>query len=290
VLDDWSPATLARVTRALAKVSEALGDVPLAELSTEMLDRYYAKRLGEVSRTTVAKEHQSLHSALKYAVDSRKLASNPARFAHKPVHAPVRAPEPQEVRTLLEAAEGPLRAILGLVAATGLRRGEICGLRWSDVNDETVTVRRVIVLGLEGPEVREHPKNRRARHVDIPPMVEGALRAHRQSVLERWLLLGIRRPDDPYLFSNSHNHAEPLRPDVLTGMFIKHRNRLGLGHIRLHDLRHFHATELIEAGFDYRNVAERLGHDPMMTLRLYAHARRDVDRKMAAAADERLWG
>ncbi|MFZ0668438.1 MAG: tyrosine-type recombinase/integrase [Acidimicrobiales bacterium] len=88
---------------------------------------------------------------------------------------------------------------------------------------------------------------------------------------------------DAYVFSHAVDGSKPFRPDNVTGFFTRVRDSLDLRHVRLHDLRHFTATQLIGAGVDVRTVAGRLGHsDPSVTLRVYSHALEERDR---AAAD-----
>ena len=87
---------------------------------------------------------------------------------------------------------------------------------------------------------------------------------------------------DTYVFSPYVDGSKPFRPDNVTGFFVRVRDSLGLHGVRLHDLRHFTATQLIGAGVDVRTVAERLGHsDASLTLRVYSHAIRDRDRAAA---------
>jgi integrase len=94
---------------------------------------------------------------------------------------------------------------------------------------------------------------------------------------------GVKVMPDAYVFSHAVDGSKPFRPDNVTGFFTRVRDSLGLREVRLHDLRHFTATELIGAGVDVRTVAGRLGHsDPSVTLRVYSHALEERDR---AAAD-----
>jgi len=90
-------------------------------------------------------------------------------------------------------------------------------------------------------------------------------------------------PADAFIFSPYLDGCKPFRPDNVTNFFIRVRDSLGLTDVRLHDLRHFTATQLIGAGVDVRTVAGRLGHaDPSLTLRVYAHVIEERDRAAAA--------
>ncbi len=109
------------------------------------------------------------------------------------------------------------------------------------------------------------------------------LRTHRARV-EEWARLADEelRPD-AFIFSPYVDGSLPFRPDNVTNFFIRVRDELKLPDVRLHDLRHFTATQLIGAGVDVRTVAGRLGHtDPSMTLRVYSHALEERDRAAAA--------
>jgi integrase len=109
------------------------------------------------------------------------------------------------------------------------------------------------------------------------------LQRHRASVNDWAQQAKAAVPEDAYVFSHAVDGSKPFRPDNVTGFFTRVRDSLGFHDVRLHDLRHFTATQLIGAGVDVRTVAGRLGHsDPSVTLRVYSHALEERDR---AAAD-----
>jgi integrase len=92
----------------------------------------------------------------------------------------------------------------------------------------------------------------------------------------------VEVPEDAFVFSHAVDGSKPFRPDNVTGFFTRVRDSLGLHEVRLHDLRHFTATQLIGAGVDVRTVAGRLGHsDPSVTLRVYSHAFEERERVAA---------
>jgi integrase len=106
---------------------------------------------------------------------------------------------------------------------------------------------------------------------------------HRARAEEWARLAGTTIEESSFVFSPELDGAKPFRPDNVTGFFMRTRDSLGLKHIRLHDLRHFTATQLIGAGVDVRTVAGRLGHtDPSLTLRTYTHVIEERDRAAAA--------
>ncbi len=171
-----------------------------------------------------------------------------------------------------------------LAALTGMRRGELCALRWSDVDFERgeLDVSRSVVV-VPGGLAEKGTKTHRFRIVALDDVGMALLLRHRANV-EDWAgQAEVVLPEDAFVFSNAVDGSKPFRPDNVTGFFTRVRDSLGLHDVRLHDLRHFTATQLIGAGVDVRTVAGRLGHsDPSVTLRVYSHALEERDR---AAAD-----
>jgi len=191
------------------------------------------------------------------------------------------------VRSVIEAAEGRdprLAALLILGALTGMRRGELCALRWSDIDLERGELegsRSVIVV--PGGLSEKSTKTDRSRPVALDEVGVALLVQYRARVDEWASESGAAIADDALVFSPHVDGAIPLRPDNVTGFFIRVRDGLGLEGVRLHDLRHFTATQLIGAGVDVRTVAGRLGHsDPSLTLRVYSHVIEERDRAAAA--------
>jgi integrase len=191
------------------------------------------------------------------------------------------------VRDVIEAAERRdprLARLLMLAALTGMRRGELCALRWSDVDLDTGTInviRSVVVVphGL----AEKTTKTGRGRIVALDPVGVALLSQHRGRT-ERWVReAGAQLSSDACVFSPFVEGTTPFRPDNVTSFFMRVRNEVGAPTVRLHDLRHFTATQLIGAGIDVRTVAGRLGHsDPSVTLRVYSHALEERDRAAAA--------
>jgi integrase len=194
---------------------------------------------------------------------------------------------------MVQAAEGldPMLApILLLAALTGARRGELCGLRWSDVDwtDGTLAIKRSVYEVPGGGFGVKATKTHQGRRIGLDDLAIELLRRHRAAVLDRAGSLSLEVPDDAYMFSISPQGSEPIRPDVLTRFAGRAAKAAGVD-IHLHALRHFSATQGIAAGFDPVTVAGRLGHaDPSITLRIYAHALEQRDRDLAAALGRTL--
>ncbi len=148
----------------------------------------------------------------------------------------------------------------------GCAGGELCALRWSDVNLDVgvLDVARSVVVA-PGELAEKSTKTDRSRKVALDPVGIALFTAHRKRV-EEWIAEAVT----------------PFRPDNVTSFFIRVRDAVGAPDVRLHDLRHFTATQLIHAGMDIRTVADFLGHsDPSLTLRVYSHA---IEERNQAAA------
>ncbi len=243
-----------------------------------------------MSASSVRQVHAVLGGALNQAVRWRWLPTNPARDAVPPPrgHTEITAPDPDAVRELMRVAEQyspEFGMLVHLGAVLGARRGELCGLRWRDVDVDarTVTIRTGVV-DVAGHLVEKDTKAHAARTISIDPGTAELLRRHRQSRDDRARAIGVELAGDAFVLSEAPDGAAPYRPDKATTAFrtvCRHAGRPGA---RLHDLRHFAATQLIGAGHDVRTVAGRLGHkDASRTLDIYAGFLPNRDR---AAADD----
>jgi integrase len=158
-------------------------------------------------------------------------------------------------------------------ATTGLRRGEVLGLMWTDVDFDKgrLSVRRARVSS-GGVVVLSEPKTRRSRRVvALDQTTTAALREHRTRQLEERLAWGAAWVDTGFVFTRED--GTPLHPESLSKMFQWRVRRAGLPRIRFHDLRHTHATLALQAGVHPKVVSERLGHSSIrITLDTYSHA------------------
>jgi len=288
---DLSPTTL-RTYRAQVDrtIRPRLGKVKLTQLTTKNLDDLYGQMKDEgLSPKTIRNHHAIISSALHQAVRWGWVRENIAERAKPPrvTMRRVTAPSVEAVRSVIEAAEDRdprLAPLLMLAALTGMRRGELCALRWTDVDFERceLDVSRSVVV-VPGGLAEKGTKTHRFRIVALDEVGVALLLRHRANVEDWAQQAEVIVPDDAFVFSHAVDGSKPFRPDNVTGFFTRVRDSLGLHDVRLHDLRHFTATQLIGAGVDVRTVAGRLGHsDPSVTLRVYSHALEERDR---AAAD-----
>ena len=253
-----------------------LGHVRLMNLTPHLLTSAYAEIMAtgrkrgngsSLSITTVQYLHTTLHRALVDAVTSGLLESNPASRAKVPRYSGILPKEQrcwsaEELAHFLEVTDPhPLSLAWRLAAMTGMRRGEVLGLRWKDVDvtRQQLTVAHTLVSA-GGVVAESTPKNGKTRVVDLDDGTAALLsgRSLRNSDPDARVVLGT-------------DHQSP-KPDSLSRAFRTAISSTDLDPIRFHDLRHTHATLSLAAGVPIRVVAERLGHSsPAFTLRRYAH-------------------
>lgn len=287
---DMSPATVTAYRIYLRKwIVPALGSTRLDRLKPAAIDQLYASLRGHLSTGSIRKVHTILRSSLGQAVRWGLIATNPAASASPPkvVRKPIVPPTPNDVARLLEAADAcdpEFGLYLRLAAVTGARRGELCALRWTDIDHEEgqLLIERAIVLGPDGLVVKR-TKTNRDRRIALDTGTLAALQAHRSAAEARCALGAMKLVKAAYVFSRDVEGRAPWRPDSsATGRFMALRDTVGLPKVRLHDLRHYVATRLLDAGVPVRSVSERLGHaSATTTLTIYAAAVPATDRRSA---------
>ena len=275
-----------------------LGPVALRHLSVARLDGYYAG-LGEhgsvggegLAPGSVRRIHGVLRRALHYGVRWGWLTVNPAAEAVLAAVPPPRISPPStpDVARLYALAkrEDPLLGLFVFVAAvTGARRSELCALRWSrlamnDADRAVMVIDRAVVFGPDGL-VEKPTKSRQSRRIALDQATVTRLTAYRRQAEAAALQLGGTLASEAYVFSRDPLGATAWFPDSVTRSFRRLCTKAGIEGVRLHDLRHYVATELISAGVDVRTVAGRLGHrDASTTLNIYAGFRPESDRAAA---------
>ena len=294
--DDLSPKTVLETRGFMDRnLLPALGDIPLSRLGPHDIDRLYrtlrkqgAQGGAGLAPATVRRIHGILRRALEQGVRWNWIPSNPAAVASPPrVDAPeLSPPAPSAVAALFALAlerDPDLATFVMLAAATGARRSELVALRWSSIDPDTgtVTVRRGIVLGPDGL-VEKDTKTHGVRRVAIDPTTRRQLESHHRLAGERAALCGVVLDGDDFVFSHEIDGSSSWRPDSTSRAFRRLRERAGCDGVRLHDLRHYVATQLLVAGVDVRTVAGRLGHrNASTTLNVYAHFLAESDQDAA---------
>ena len=164
-----------------------------------------------------------------------------------------------------------------LTANGGARLGEIIALRWTDIEfDElklSISKNRVRIIG-KSIEQNSTKGGEGRRLIPLDPETVEILRSHRHAQLKERLIAGSEWEESGHVFVNEFGH--PIDYGTPSHIFQKYRKKLGIREQRFHDLRHFHATQLLRAGVPLHVVASRLGHrDAMVTATIYAHVTSD---------------
>lgn len=290
---EWSPSTADDHRKTIdAWLVPRIGDWLITEVRVADLERFYAElgRTGGRNRqglspTSVRKAHSVVHAAFEDAVRWELLVSNPATRTRRPKlvkHRPT-VPSLDQIRAAVAAADPGMAALIRVAIATGARRGELVGLRWSDIDLDggTITVDRAVVI-IRGDVTVKGTKTGEDGLQHVDPGTVAVLRSWRHGRQEQHLAMGLGRlgPDD-WVWT-ADDLRSPWPPDQVTYRWRMVAKRVGLEGVRLHDLRHATATHMLAAGVDVRTVAGKLRHtSPAMTLDVYAD--RDMGADQAAA-------
>ena len=277
------PTTYERYKQVIEnQIAPYIGGLALVKLSALDVEDFYAemKRKGipTASRRNAA---LVLTNALRHAVRLKMIPAAPTAEVTKPKLAEreMRVLMDDEAKIFLTAARRSRHyALFALAVATGMRRGELLGLHWPDVDFDagTVTVRRTLVM--VGQEfILKEPKTKASRRtITVPAFALDALHAHRKKMVARGFA-------DRPVFCNCRGGF--IRGyNLLRCSFQPILARAGLPKLRFHDLRHTHATALLSKGQPIKAVSQRLGHSDIgITLRVYAHVLPADDARLAGA-------
>ena len=269
-------------------IKPQLGKIPLNDLTTLHLQQFYKKLLAEgrverieaqkqpkgLSAKTVRNIHQIISSALKLAIEQRLIARNPADGCALP------KAERKEMQTLpveqltsflREAKDSGVFALYYIDLTTGLRRGELLGLKWSDIDLEKGDLRVQRQIGRIDGKIIEMPLKTKNAYRTLP------LSADAISVLK---IQKCKVGNSEWVFPSPT--GGPMSPDSVLHMLQRVLKRAGLPRIRFHDLRHTFATLALQNGVDVKTVSSMLGHySAGFTLDTYAHVTTDAQLKAA---------
>ena len=300
------PSTLDSYERNIRlHVLPLIGNVPLQRLAPEDLDGFYGKLLsggrrdgrGGLSHKTVRYIHGILHKALADAQRKGSVIRNVAVLADAPKLSSSKKREMRvwtaaELRDFLLgiAKERPYPALF-LAAHTGMRRGEVLGLRWQDVDLEAarLSVRQAIISIAYQIKVSDVKTGTGRRTINLDDRTLGVLRSWRKAAVAERMLVGPAFVDHDLVFPRPD--GTPTHPDAFSQTFDRAVTRLGLPVISLHDLRHTHATLLLRAGVPVKVVSERLGHaNPAFTMTVYQHVIPGMQEEAATLFAELIFG
>ena len=267
----------------------AIGDIPLNKLTTRDLQKLcndlqsngrlrkvQKKEKPGLSNSTVRGIHMMLHNALDRAMKEKLILSNPTEncIIPKIEKQEMKILRPDPISSYLNAAERRnALPMFYLELVSGLRKGELTALLWSDldIQNRTISVSKQYVKNPNGELALTRPKTETSvRKVSIP-----------QEAVDLLISEHDKHPDNPYMFPSPIT-GEMYYPDSIVNLHKKILKDAGLPHIRFHDLRHTFATLALQNGVDVKTVSSMLGHyDAGFTLRTYTHATRQMQQKAA---------
>ncbi len=285
-------------------VRPTLGSTQVGRIDPETLESLYARLercrhlcggrppqghvCSPLSTSTTRKIHYIVRGALERAVRWRYVTVNVATMAEAPSPRKTHPdpPSPAEAATLLNDAwtDPEWGLVVWLTMVTGCRRGELCALRWRDLDVErsTLWVSRSTSQPRSGIKEKA-TKTEGQRRIGVDSETLDLLAEHRKRVEALLEQLGVSLTEDSFIFSASPDYSTPMAPRSVSQRYRRVATRLNLRSTRLHSLRHYSATELLAAGVDLRTVAGRLGHGSggATTLKVYAAWVDEADRKAA---------
>jgi integrase len=289
------PKTLHQYTQiARGHIAPRLGSIKLKDLRPDQIQALYNEELDKgVSARTVLLTHSVLHKALNQALKWGLIGRNPAQAVSRPKASrkEMRVFTSDEARTFLSAAEGTrYRALFHLALHTGMREGELLGLKWDDldwVTRQLQVKRQLQVMPGKGMFFAEPKTAAGRRTIVLGKSMVKKLREHlgnqdqdRQQAGEKWQENGLIFPT---------TIGTPMAARNMYEDFRKLLKRIGLPVIRFHDLRHTAATLMLQQGIHPKIVQERLGHaDISMTLNIYSHVLPSMQEEAAEKLDELL--
>lgn len=293
--EDLSPKTVRHYESIWSvHIKPSFGRRRIASLSTYDVERFYRSlKAAGLSAATVRQVKAVLHRSCRLAHKwSGGTLPNPAADADLPVWAledrrpPVRSPEPDEVHRLLAAAEADdahFFAFLRVIAATGMRRGEACALRWTDLDlDGGVVTVDESVISAKGGALVKAPKTRASvRRLAVDPVTIKVLRELRARQRRVAASCGVAVVADAFVFSFAHDGSVPPHPDAVSHAFTRVRTKAQVpDDLHLHSLRHFHATAL-DPVISEAQKQTRLGWSTVQMARHYTDGLVAEDRRAA---------
>ena len=294
----------------------ALGNLKIQRLSGPDIQRFYNQLLREggkirchdkdgnilkkdgkpvyesapLSAKTVKNIHGVLHKALEKAVKLGYIRTNPADTCElsRVEKKEIRPLDSADIARLMEALEdSPFQALFLTALFTGMRRGEICGLRWDcvDLDNGTITVKTQLqnIPGQPGAYRLVSTKNGKSRTLKASSFVTALLRQQKAEQETMKQMMGDLWQDEGYVFCNAM--GKHMSPSTVYHTFKRIAASIGLPDARLHDLRHSYAVASLQAGDDIKTVQSNLGHHTAsFTLDVYGH----VTEQMRQASADRM--
>lgn len=306
--------TYARYEIYLKRINQAIGHLKLKDVTPLQLNAFYRsleadgvnqrKRYdengnlinnGKLAPKTILDHHRVISKILATAVKWGLLEKNvamradPPKVPHREI-ACLNEDETRKMLVLLENEPIQYRTMITLLVYTGIRRGELCGLEWKDIDFENQVMhvcRSAQYIGNKTMITKEPKTKSGIRHFSLSIHAIVLLKSYRRWQLEQKFKAGDRWNECNRLFTSWD--GSPIHPDTITDWFSKFIKKSNLPYVTLHSLRHTNATLMIAEGTDVCTVSRRLGHaNTATTLNIYAHALKSKDREAANTLDNVL--
>lgn len=290
------PSTLASYRINVNKhiVPARIGTTKLQRLTPLALNAFYGELGSKVSAKTVRNIHVVIHRALKDAVDEGRVTRNVATVAKPPTvtSSEMKFWSTEQSRAFLAYTRSDrLYALWLLETTTGMRRGELIGLRWSEVDLDAARLRviRSAVAVDYGVDIQPPKTKKGRRSLNLDATTVSALRSWRKRQNEERLACGEAWQDTGLVFTREDGSM--IHPEHLSDLFTRRAKAAGLPRIRFHDLRHTYATAALSAGVHVKVVSERLGHATVaITLDTYSHVLPSMDESAAETVARHILG
>jgi integrase len=293
--ESLSPSTLREYRRLLAKIIlPQFGSVKVRAIRPSDLDTFYAslRRRGVSGRSLSAQSVHHVHALIRRLLNQALkwgwIFTNPALNASPPRvdRVELEVPDVETVTQIIKFAEKrnpDIACFLRLAAVTGARRGELCAIRWRDFDKiGALSIKHSIVDGRNDELIEKGTKTHASRKVMIDPLTMRVVNSQRERCEERSKACGRKLSRNSFVFASSLDGSAPWRPHRVTLAFKRLCDELGISGVRLHDFRHFTATQMLASGVPVKTVSVRLGHaNAAMTLNVYAHALKSSDTEAA---------
>lgn len=274
-------------------IDRSTADKIAATLGVMLSQIFVPKGCSRLAPSTIRHYHTAISSVLSTAVEWQLIERNPAKIIKPPrvVREEAKYLDDKQAIHLLELLDQDevlpvYRCAVMVLLFTGMRRGELLGLHWDDINfeDSTISIHRSLCYVSGKGLFEDTTKNKSsARVIKVPTHAIAALRRWKAEQAQQRMAVGDQWVESDYVFTRPF--GLPIRPDTLTGWFGNWIKTTDLPPIHLHTLRHTNATLLVASGTNIQTVAKRMGHSSSnTTANIYAHAIQSAD----AAASETL--
>lgn len=304
LIDEWlalktsqgrSPVTLDGYRHIAKRIRERFGPTPLDKLNGRDIDRWYGELIqAGAGVSTVTHYHTVFHGMLRQAKKWRMVervateeASPPSRPRSK-----VEPPTPVQFAAAIgKLPESDFRRMIELAALTGLRRGELCGLLWGDVNEGRLHVQRAVKQASGDRGLIYGPTKTKADRTILLSPTATLVLAEQAAWVRSNATSGELHPGHPVFpdLAADYTGGAPRRPQWLTATWKARRDAIGLPGVRVHDLRHLNATTMLQAGISVVQVAAIEGHSrASITTDVYGHATNEGEQAAMEVVDEQI--